>query len=350
MSSYEKIVDLPVVIDSCSLDLIEHDVSGEWIRCCTVIRLSGAGEAGLGEDPVYSERDQRLFQESGPSLPLAGHYTLGDFSAHLEGLELFAQEPEYPGSEHYRRWAFESAALDLALRQADTTLVDALELTAWPVQFVVSMSMSDASNLERFRQIRDEHPEMGFKLDAGPAWDETLIAELAGTGAIEVIDFKGMYEGTPVDQLPDPELYSRVAEAFPNVLLEDPRITEETRRALEAHMDRVTWDAPIHSVADIEALETPPRVINFKPSRFGTLERLFDGYDYCRKKEIAIYGGGQFELGIGRGQIQYLASLFHPNAANDVAPADYNIYEDTRTLPDSPLAASPSAKGFRWSI
>ena len=37
-----------------------------------------------------------------------------------------------------------------------------------------------------------------------------------------------------------------------------------------------------------------------------------------------MYGGGMGELGVGRGQIELLASLFHADAPNDVAPSAYN--------------------------
>ena len=40
---------------------------------------------------------------------------------------------------------------------------------------------------------------------------------------------------------------------------------------LEPHADRITWDAPLHSLADIKALEWKPKAINSKPSRFGSL-------------------------------------------------------------------------------
>ena len=82
----------------------------------------------------------------------------------------------------------------------------------------------------------------------------------------------------------------------------------------------MTWDAPIHSVADIEALDWTPRMINVKPSRFGPLSRLFAAYDHLAAHGIGVYGGGQTELGPGRGQIQYLASLFHPDSPNDIGP------------------------------
>jgi hypothetical protein len=61
-----------------------------------------------------------------------------------------------------------------------------------------------------------------------------------------------------------------------------------------------------------------------------------------------MYGGGQFELGPGRGQIQYLASLFHPSTPNDVAPAVYNVSGPGPDLPQSPLQPAPSETGFRW--
>ena len=84
---------------------------------------------------------------------------------------------------------------------------------------------------------------------------------------------------------------------------------------LEPHRDRVTWDAIIHSVEDIEALLWPPRTVNVKPSRFGSVERLFAAYDYCEARGIGAYGGGQWELGPGRGHIQLLAALNHPDDA-----------------------------------
>jgi hypothetical protein len=61
-----------------------------------------------------------------------------------------------------------------------------------------------------------------------------------------------------------------------------------------------------------------------------------------------MYGGGQFELGPGRGQIQYLASLFHPGASNDVAPAGYNAPGPVAGLTSSPLDPDLPPIGFRW--
>ena len=99
-------------------------------------------------------------------------------------------------------------------------------------------------------------------------------------------------------------------------------------------------------MADIEALRWPPRTVNVKPSRFGSVERLLAAYDHCAARGIATYGGGQFELGSGRGQIQLLAALFHPTTPNDVAPTGFNESEPSGGLPSSPLTVHARATGF----
>ena len=213
---------------------------------------------------------------------------------------------------------------------------------------MVSLRLGEPPSAEPVRRLLAQNPACRFKLDPTGDWTPALIAELAATGAVEALDLKGAYQGTPVDQPPDPTLYRRVAEGFPDAWLEDPAIVPETEPLIQAHRDRVTWDAPIHGVADIEALPFPPRMLNIKPSRFGRLEALCAAYDYCRTREIGCYGGGQFELGPGRGQIQYLAALFHPDAPNDVAPGGYNAPVPAPDLPRSPLPPVPTPTGFRW--
>ena len=199
------------------------------------------------------------------------------------------------------------------------------------------MGLGDPPSADRLHRLLDLYPGTRFKLDPTRAWSEALIRELAALSAVDTLDFKGVYRsgfGEPAD----PALYRRIAETFPEAWLEDPGLGDPAAdEALKPHRDRITWDAPIHSVADIEALPFPPRTLNFKPSRFGSLRRLFDAYDYCAERGIGIYGGGQFELGAGRGQIQLLASLFHPDGPNDVAPTAYNEAAPGPGLPQSPL-------------
>jgi hypothetical protein len=256
----------------------------------------------------------------------------------------------------YRRWAFESAALDLALRQAGTNLAAVLGREPRPLNFVNSMRLAGFSPEEKstIKPVLDRlaiYPTLRFKLDPFNDWDDELIAALANTGAVDSLDLKGFYKGTPVDVITDPELYAKLIETFPDAWLEDPDVTDETRPLLDPVHERVTWDAPIHSIADIEAMPwSPPKTVNVKPSRFGPISNLFAAYDYCEERGIGAYGGGQTELGPGRGQIQYLASIFHPDTPNDVAPSGYNDPQQATApgLPSSPLEPRIEALGFRW--
>ena len=248
----------------------------------------------------------------------------------------------------YRTWAYESAALDLALRQAALPLHSVLEREPQPVRFVVSMRLGEPPSAEPLRRRLALYPGLRFKLDPTSSWDEPLIAELRDSGAVEAVDFKAFYTGTIVDQPADPVLYRRVVEAFADAWIEDPALTPETEPLLAPHRERFSWDAPIHSIADIQSLPYPPRMVNIKPSRLGGLRNLLDAYDFCQRQAIGNYGGGQFELGVGRGQIQYLASLFHPDAPNDVAPTGFNLAGAQPGLPSSPLPPAPAEVGFRW--
>jgi len=337
---YDVLRELPVQVDSLETEMLARSISPEFTRKTTVIHLRGDGEEGLGEDVTYApaEHDADRF----PRPELAGEWTLASFAARLDQVDLFpAGEPGQAAFRDYRRWAFESAALDLALRQAGRSLAEVLGREPRPVTFV---SSTRATSLDPWLEL---YPTLRFKLDPTPEWTDDFVEALAARGVVDVVDLKGQYHGTVVDNPPDAELYDRVARAFPDAWIEDPALTDETDRALRAHRDRITWDAPIHSWADVEALPFEPRCLNVKPSRFGSLERLFEFYNRCADAEIALYGGGQFELGPGRGQIQLLASLFSADGPNDVAPGGYNEPEPLPGLETSPLDPNPEPVGFR---
>jgi L-alanine-DL-glutamate epimerase-like enolase superfamily enzyme len=350
MSTFEKVADLPLEVDGYTLEGLRAQVSSGFERLSTVVHLTGAGAEGVGEDVVYDAEDQVALQEAGPVLDLAGRYSLGEFCERIDEMDLFPIEPQRGEvSRLYRRWTFHSAALDLALRQSGLSLHAALGREARPLTFVVSLRLGEPPTLAPIESRLAHYPTLRFKLDATTSWSPELIAALAETGAVDSIDFKALYHGTIVDQAPDPVLYQRVVQAFPEAWLEDPDVvTEGTAAALAGEHDRITWDAPIHSIADIEALPFAPRMVNIKPSRIGGLRKLCDTYDYCAAHHIQAYGGGQFELGPGRGQAQYLASLFHPDTPNDLAPVAFNQNDPPPGLPSSPLPVAAGDAGFRW--
>ncbi len=347
-SLWSAVADLPVRVDGYALEGLAASVSSDFERKSTVIHLHGDGEEGIGEDVTYDAVDQEILQAAGAALPLVGAWTLASFSERVGELDTFPEPPQRDVSRRYRRWALESAALDLALRQRGVSLHEHVGREPRPVTFVVSLRLGEPPSLQAMTRRLAGHPSLRFKLDATSSWDDELIDALVRSGAVDSIDLKGHYSGSIVDQGADADLYRRVAEAFPRAWIEDPLLTEETDAALAPYRDRFAWDAPIHSIDDIEALPYRPGMVNIKPSRLGGLRYLLDAYDYCRRRGIGMYGGGQFELGPGRGQNQYLASLWHPDGPNDVAPSGYNLPDPPAGLPDSPLAVAAAPTGFRW--
>jgi L-alanine-DL-glutamate epimerase-like enolase superfamily enzyme len=347
---FRRLAALPLTVEDYALEGNERTVSSGFLRKSTDIRMRGDGQEGIGEDVTYDAVDHEILQAAGPVHDLGHEGTLGELLERIAGLDLFPEEPQREVSRRYRRWAFDSAALDLALRQNGTSLAEQAGREPRPVRFVVSMRLGEQPSLEPVTARLADRPGLQFKLDATPEWDEALLAALAETGAVASVDMKGRYTGTVVDSPADPELYRRVILALPEALIEDPHPDPAVEAVLdEGHWDRVTWDAPIHTVGDIEALPHVPREVNVKPSRMGSLEELLAAYDHCERHGIGIYGGGQFELSVGRGHIQGLASLFHPDGPNDVAPGGYDALPLDPALPDSPLAPRFEPAGFRWA-
>ena len=343
MSLYERVGGLSVEVESVEVERLELRVSPEFTRVTSVVRLRGGGEEGAGEDVTYDGE-----AHDHPRLPLEDAHDLHSFSQLLGAQELFVAEPSQHAYVDYRRWAYESAALDLALRQADRSLPHVIGREPRPLTFVISTRLPEDDPAGPVRAWREHYPTLRFKLDPTSDWDEGLVEELAATGAVACLDLKGQYRGTVVDQRADARLYSLVAEGFPDAWLEDPDLDDpEADAVLEPHRGRITWDAPIHSVADVDALAFAPRCLNVKPSRFGSVQRLFDFYDACEERGVVLYGGGQWELGPGRRHIQLLASLFHPETPNDVAPKEFNSGGPRAALPAPPLEPAAAEAGFR---
>ena len=348
-STYAHVAGLPLVIDRCELQPLVRDTTSGFTKVSIVVRLGGGAHVGEGEDITWDQIDQIEFLRGGDDLSwMHGARTFDEFSRLVGLANLFPVEAIRDSAHYYRRWAFESAALDLALRQNGLSLQDAVGRSARPVNFVASVRIGDPPSLLPLHVWLGTNPGLRFKLDPTLNWDDDLVGELARLGCVDVIDLKGCYRNLNVAMDAEAGLYRRVIEGLPDAWIEDPALGPGTEGLLERHRDRISWDEPIHSVADIERLQWRPRMLNLKPARFGSVRAVFDTYDYCAAHGIGAYGGGMFEQGPGRGQLQYLASLFHPGTPNDVAPPGYNLRSPSLELPRSPLAPEPDAIGFRW--
>jgi hypothetical protein len=334
-SLWSSLADLRVRIDDYSVERRELAVSDSFTRVTTTVLLHGDEQTGEGEDVTYTPTDHEDFPVAEM---LSGTWSLHDYSVRLNELELFGTEPQMGASRDYRRWAFESAALDLALRQAGRSLADALGRELEPVRFVASTR----AEVEPYREL---YPELEFKLDLGEDWDRAVMERLAATDRVRVLDLKAYYRGTSVDLAPDPDQYRLVVECFPDAVIEDAWLEDGCREALAGAEGRLSFDAPIHSWGDVGELPVKPRWLNIKPSRFGTLSGLLACIEQCEARGIRMYGGGQFELGPGRRQIQRLASVFYAEGPNDVAPSEYNEGPARPGLQQSPLPP-PAGAGF----
>ena len=182
MPLWDELAGLEARVDGYALRRRELARDG-WTRVTTTVVLDGDGEAGEGEDVTYDAAEHDAFPAE---LMLAGTWSLDDLSRRLDDFEL----PDY------RRWAFESAALDLALRQAGRSLADVVGRPYRPVRFVASTRSDVAPWLEN-------DPALEFKLDATKEWDEELMRRLAALDRVRVVDLKAYYRGTVVDLEPD---------------------------------------------------------------------------------------------------------------------------------------------------
>lgn len=350
LPDYGAVADLPLRLDAIDYEQFTQDTSSDFTRVTTVLQLRGDEAVGKGEDVAYDTEDHERLADALDSgefdLP-TGEFTFAEFAAALDDVDLFPTGgPGRDAAREFRRWGLESAALDLALTQNETNLARRFGTEYDPVRFVVSTRLGDPPSSSRVDRIKAANPGAEFKLDPTPDWPDELVDELRAGGAVRVLDLKGHYEETGVDTEADPAFYRRIVEGFPEAVLEDPYLTDETRPVFVGGEGRVSWDAPIHSLDDVQSLPWEPSWLNVKPSRFGTVESLFETLRWALNRGINLYGGGQFELSVGRGQAQEIASLYYANGPNDLAPPIYNESSLPPELPRSPIGVPANHTKF----
>ncbi len=162
-----------------------------------------------------------------------------------------------------------------------------------------------------------------------------------------MLDLKGHYSGTPVDVDTDPELYRAVAEAFPEAYLEDPDLNDETRAVLEPHADRVTWDAPLHSLADVKETRAQGDQLEAVAVRLargaaGDLRAL------RARTGSRSTAAARARSSAAAGRSSTWPRCFTLDTPNDVAPSGYNDPAVPAGMPTSPM--DPAPVGDRLSL
>ena len=266
-------------------------------------------------------------------------------SKHLDELDLFpAGEPEQAAYRDYRRWAFESAALDLALTQAGARSATSSAARR-------GRSRSSPRRAAVARRLARALPDLRFKLDPTPEWTDELVR----TGRARERRRRRPEGRLPRHRRRQPAERRSCTGAsprrFPDAWIEDPALTPETDAVLEPHRDRITWDAPIHSWADVEALPFPPRCLNCKPSRFGSVERLFEFYDRCEEQGSRSTAAASSSSASAAGRSSCSPGSSIPDGPNDVAPGGYNSTRAAcRASRRARSTRAPQRVGFRRAV
>lgn len=356
----EEIIALPVRIERVTTTQLELAGATSFTRVTTIVELHGDGQVGRGEDVSYSSETQAELPGMWKArADLAGDWTIGALAAYLDETGIHP-----PGGKRmddkagYHRWAVESAALDLALRQRGSDLATLVGQRWRDVRVSLSMGLGSPPSLDTVRAWLERDPSTSFKLDASTEWTHETVAQLAELGAsVATVDLKALYGGDWIDNDYQPSLYEAIGHGLPSALIEDARLDPETLDALdEQSLMRLAWDYPITAPEDVPGIEGStatfsdlrPAAVNVKPSRFGSLERLLRTIALCDDEGLPCYAGGQFELGIGRTQVQAIASLCFPDAPNDCAPVMFHgAAPEADDVPLGPVRV-PEHVGFGW--
>ena len=300
----DALAALPLAVDGLEVRVDEVPVAGYYEgapRPRGLALLAGAGDRGRGECVAWTPAEQRAFAAACAELDLPARTTVGSLSTLLtEALD-----------DPYHRAAVEGAAIDLALRQTGTNPFELAGKTAAPVAFCRSIGR-EKDPLARVATLLDGMPDARIKIDVPQAgWSEREWEQLAATGRIVVVDFKR--DGEPAQVA--------LAHRFlPDAWLEDPPAAAITTDRKGAWRLRVALDGYVLAAVDLDAPEIPPAAVNVKAPRVGGWLEALRCLEACRRRDWSAYVGGMFEVDVGRRQARVLASLFTPDAWNDLAP------------------------------
>jgi L-alanine-DL-glutamate epimerase-like enolase superfamily enzyme len=305
-----RLAELPVVIDTCSVELGAVPVAGYYDgadRPTGVVELTDGLQVGHGENVDWTPAGQERFVD------VCRHLVSSALPKAPTTLAAVVEALARSGAHPHHRAAVEAAALDLALRRAGVDLFDLTGRPPRPIRTCRSIGRQElgrAGPLATVEALLERDPDARIKIDCPPAgWDEDVWRRLAGTGGVVVVDFKR--EGTN-DQL---ELAHRF---LPDAWIEDPPADLAGRP--RPWLSRVALDGYVTAPSDLEDPPFPPAAVNVKAPRVGGPFEALAILEICRRSGWAAYFGGMFEVGVGRCQARVLASLFTPEGWNDLDP------------------------------
>ena len=274
-SLWDRVADLPLTIEDYALERLERDVSSAFTRVSTLIPLHGGGTEGIGEDVTYDADDQDALQAAGPDAAARRRLDAGALlrpprDASTSG----PQPPQREASRLYRHLGLRVGGAGPRAAPGGRAAARGPRARAAARAFVVSLRLGEPAE----RRAAAPAPGSATRRCASSSTPRRLgrrarrRARRHRRGRLASTSRASTRARSSTARRPRP--LRAGPRALPGRLDRGSRTTTpEIDALLEAHSDRITWDANIHSVADIEALPFAPQMVNVKPSRLGRAAR-----------------------------------------------------------------------------
>ena len=292
-------------------------------RVSTTIVMRGGGHEGRGEDICYTPTDHDACRPA----PARGRPRSPRSRAPRR--RTCSRRPGLHAARDYRRWAFESAALDLALRQAGAARRGRRAAGA------AALRRLDAARRARLAGRATGSSSRSTRFRASGTWRTWTPGR---DRAHPRVRSQGALPRHPVDSVPDAAFHALIAGHFPEAVLEDVSLDADVLAALAGDLGRVSFDAPIHSLADVDAL--PCRSGTSTSSRRASARSrasssastpAWSAGSSCTAAASSSSASGAARSGDREPLL--------PGHAERRRPPAYNAPEPVAGLPQSPLAA-----------
>lgn len=333
----------------------ETSFGRETERECILITLHADGLTGYGEcvasrDPGYS------YETTGTAW-----HILKDFIApmilgnDLEDTEAFQKRVAGIRGHHLAKAGIEMALWDLLGKRLGRSLRDMFGGTRDRVEVGVSIGIQEsasalvgtvASYLEQgYRRVK-------IKIKPGRELEETSAVRRAYPGLRLQVDANSAYTLETAEAL-------KPLDELGLLLIEQPLYEDDIwdHRKLQAELQTpVCLDESIISPRHARyALEMEAcRIINIKPARVGGLSQGIAIHDYCRERNVPVWGGGMLETGVGRASNLAMASLPGFVLPGDISASDRyyqrDITNERFVLNEDSTIDVPTAPGLGITI
>ena len=342
-------------IDDYALERLQRDVSSDFTRVSTVIRLRGGGEEGVGEDVTYDAADHDVAAGGRARCSRSpGDWTLGVVLRPPRGARPLAR------AAAARRLA---SLPPLGLRVGGARpraapgrarrCTRSLGREPRPVTFVVSLRLGEPATLEPVRaRASSATRRCASSSTRRRDWTTSSIAELAATGAVDSRRLQGPLRGhgrrpaapTRPSTGASPRR-SRTRGSRTRKLDAGDRRGARARTATASPGTRTSTASPTsRRCRSRRRWSTSSRrasaALRELLARLRLLRRA--RHRHVRRRPVRAR-----RRAAARSSTSPRSST--PTRPNDVAPGGYNDVDPPDGLPSSPLrAARPTPTGFRW--